>query len=128
LKLNGGTKVSKESLLMNMKPQVAQSVSVLAGELRLFICVALAHLIVWRTLRRRSRENSARRKRFKLLSGSEATGCIRKQRLTLNDNMVNQEATSAGSNLHRFNSSLFSHSAGVRARVREAAIGACDEY
>ena len=43
--------------------------NVLFEDLRLLASVALAHYIVWRTLRRRYRENSARRREFKLLRG-----------------------------------------------------------
>jgi hypothetical protein len=44
----------------------------LVEDLRFFASVALAQLIVWRTLRRRYREASARRKAFKLLRGEGA--------------------------------------------------------
>lgn len=39
-------------------------------DLRFLASVGLAHFIVWRTLRRRYRENSARRREFKLLWGN----------------------------------------------------------
>ena len=43
--------------------------NVLLDDLRFLASVALAHFIVWRTLRRRFRENAARRREFKLLRG-----------------------------------------------------------
>ena len=43
--------------------------NVVLGDLRFLAVVTLAQFIVWRTLRRRDRENSARRKAFKLLRG-----------------------------------------------------------
>jgi len=42
---------------------------VLFEDLRLLASVALGHFIIWRTLRRRHSENSARRREFKLLRG-----------------------------------------------------------
>jgi hypothetical protein len=44
--------------------------NVLLDDLRFLASVGLAHFIVWRTVRRRYRENSARRREFKLLRGS----------------------------------------------------------
>jgi hypothetical protein len=46
--------------------------NVLFEDLRLLASVALGHFIIWRTLRRRHRENSARRRDFKLLRGEES--------------------------------------------------------
>ena len=43
--------------------------NVLLGDLRFLASVTLARFIVWRTLRRRCRENSARRREFRLLRG-----------------------------------------------------------
>ena len=43
--------------------------NVLFEDLSFLATVKLAHFIVWRTLRRRYKENSARRKQFKLLQG-----------------------------------------------------------
>ena len=43
--------------------------NVLLEDLRFLASVALAHFIVWRTLRRKYRENAARRREFKLLRG-----------------------------------------------------------
>ena len=42
---------------------------VLLEDLRFLASVALAHFIVWRTVRRRYRDNAARRREFKLLRG-----------------------------------------------------------
>ena len=42
--------------------------NVVFEDLRLLASVALGHFIVWRTLRRRHSENSARRREFKLQS------------------------------------------------------------
>jgi hypothetical protein len=39
-------------------------------DLRFLASMALAHFIVWRTLRRRHREDSARRRELKLLPGT----------------------------------------------------------
>ena len=44
--------------------------NVLLEDLRFFASVGLAHLIVWRTLRRKYRENAARRRKFKVLRGA----------------------------------------------------------
>ncbi len=44
--------------------------NVLLEDLRFLASVGLAHFIVWRTVRRRYRENSARRREFKLLGGN----------------------------------------------------------
>ena len=49
-----------------------KTMAVIAADLSLLISVTLAHLIVWRTIRRRYREKAARRKNLKLLRG-EAT-------------------------------------------------------
>jgi hypothetical protein len=46
--------------------------NVLLEDLRLLASVGLAHFIVWRTVRRRYSENSARRSEFKLLRGKES--------------------------------------------------------
>ena len=43
--------------------------NVLLEDLKLLASVGLAHFIVWRTLRRKYRENAARRKEFKVLRG-----------------------------------------------------------
>jgi hypothetical protein len=43
--------------------------NVLLEDLSFLASVALAHFSVWRTLRRRYKENSARRRKFKLLRG-----------------------------------------------------------
>ena len=43
--------------------------NVLLEDLRFFASVGLAHFIVWRTVRRRYRENAARRREFKVLPG-----------------------------------------------------------
>ena len=43
---------------------------VLLEDLRFLASVTLAHFIVWRTLRRKYKENAARRKEFKLLRGN----------------------------------------------------------
>ena len=44
--------------------------NVLLEDLRFLASVALAHFIVWRTLRRKYRENAAHRKEFKVLRGA----------------------------------------------------------
>jgi len=44
--------------------------NVLLEDLRFLASVGLAHFIVWRTVRRRYRENSARRREFKVLRGA----------------------------------------------------------
>ena len=49
--------------------RVSLSWNVLLKDVRFLVSVALAHFIVWRTLRRRYRENTARRQQFKLLRG-----------------------------------------------------------
>ena len=58
--------------LAEAKPPTEQNKlrwNVLLEDLRFLASVGLAHFIVWRTIRRRYRENSARRKEFKLLRG-----------------------------------------------------------
>ena len=44
--------------------------NVLLEDLKLLASVGLAHFIVWRTLRRKYRENAARRREFKVLRGA----------------------------------------------------------
>lgn len=44
--------------------------NVLLEDLKFLASVGLAHFIVWRTVRRRYRENSARRREFKVLRGA----------------------------------------------------------
>lgn len=44
--------------------------NVLLEDLRFLASVGLAHFIVWRTLRRKYRENAARRRKFKVLRGA----------------------------------------------------------
>jgi hypothetical protein len=46
-----------------------KTMAIVIADFRFLGSVVLAHLIVRRTLRRRFRENSARRKQFKLLQG-----------------------------------------------------------
>ena len=58
--------------LAEAKPPTQQNKlrwNVLLEDLRFLASVALAHFIVWRTVRRRYRENSTRRREFKLLRG-----------------------------------------------------------
>jgi hypothetical protein len=59
--------------LAEAKPPTQQNKlrwNVLLEDLRFLASVGLAHFIVWRTVRRRYRENSARRREFKLLRGN----------------------------------------------------------
>jgi hypothetical protein len=58
--------------LAEVSPPTVQSKlrwHVVLRDLCLLWCVALAYFIVWRALSRRDRENSARRRQFKLLRG-----------------------------------------------------------
>jgi hypothetical protein len=43
---------------------------VLLGDLSLFMSLAVARFIIWRTLRRRRKARAARRKRLKLIQGN----------------------------------------------------------
>ena len=86
------------------------------NDLDLMISVTIARLLVWRTLRRRSRERAARLKQFKLVHGGNdhvKTSAIL--------SLQNQETRDAGPDLHRFNDHLLSDLPRIRARVREAA-------
>jgi len=59
--------------LAEAKPRTQQNKprwNVLLEDLRFLASVGLAHFIVWRTVRRRYKENSARRRKFKLLRGN----------------------------------------------------------
>jgi hypothetical protein len=53
--------------------QLRQRGLVFLKDLHLLASLYMAHFIVWRTLRRRRKENTARRKVFKLLNGGAAT-------------------------------------------------------
>jgi len=53
--------------------------NVLVEDLRLLASVALGHFILWRTLRRRDGENSARRREFKLIRGEGPTAQAQSQ-------------------------------------------------
>ena len=62
--------------LAEAKPPTQQNKlrwNVLLEDLRFLASVGLAHFIVWRTVRRRYRENSARRREFKVLRGAGAS-------------------------------------------------------
>jgi hypothetical protein len=59
--------------LAEAKPPTRQNKlrwNVLLEDLRFLASVALAHFIVWRTLRRKYRENAARRREFTVLRGA----------------------------------------------------------
>lgn len=46
----------------------------LLGDLSLVMSLAVAHFIIWRTLRRQRKERVARRKQFRLIQGSASSG------------------------------------------------------
>jgi len=70
--------------------------NVLLGDLCFLASVALAHFIVWRTLRRRYAENSARRRQFKLLRGDPTLAQTQPQVVRGFDWRANAVATGFG--------------------------------
>lgn len=66
--------------------------NVVLKDLSLLAYVALAHFIVWRTLRRRDWENSARRRQFKLLRGEGSLAQAQSQVVRAFDWRINATA------------------------------------
>jgi ABC-type nickel/cobalt efflux system permease component RcnA len=58
-----------DSKVSRMKGQLRWNI--LLGDLSFFMALTVARFIIWRTLRRRRQERTARRKRFKLIHGSD---------------------------------------------------------
>lgn len=55
--------------MKELSQKCQRGIVILINDLRLLASLYLAHFIVWRTIRRRFREKSARRREFKLLHG-----------------------------------------------------------
>jgi len=60
-------------MLKGFIEQWERGVVVFVDDLYLLVSLYLAHFIVWRTLRRYRKENTARRKAFKLPDGGACT-------------------------------------------------------